>query len=226
MSDHAHPVTPGAHVHRHGHEHTHGLVDPSISRSRQGVRVVALSLLVLLLTAGIQAVVFAVTGSVALFADLVHNGGDALTALPLGAAFLMRSWRAERWAGFLVVATILVSGIVCGAVAIDRLLDPRDVGDAWVLAAAGIVGVIGNEIAAVIRLRGGRRLASAALVADGHHARVDGLVSLGVVVSAAVVGLGFPLGDPIIGLVLTVVILRITWQSFWTVLRAEPPHAA
>jgi cation diffusion facilitator family transporter len=207
-----------------GHVHTHGLVDPSITRSREGVKVVAISLGVLLLTAAVQAVIFASTGSVALFADLVHNAGDALTALPVGAAFLLRSWTAERWAGFFVVATILVSGIVAGVVAVDRLIDPREVEDLWVLAAAGIVGFIGNEIAAVIRLRGGRRLHSAALVADGHHARTDGLVSLGVVLSALVVALGFPLGDPIIGLIITAVILHITWQAFWTVLRAKKPH--
>jgi cation diffusion facilitator family transporter len=226
VSHDVHAAHPAGRPHGHGHDHghTHGLIDPSVSRSREGVRVVALSLLVLLLTAGVQAVIFAGTGSIALFADLVHNGGDALTALPLGAAFLLRSWRAERWAGFLVVATIFVSGVVCGVAAIERLLDPQDVGNLWVLAAAGAVGFMGNEVAAVIRLRGGRRLASAALVADGNHARVDGLVSLSVILSAALVSVGLQLGDPLVGLAMTVVILRITWQSFTTVLRAEAPH--
>jgi hypothetical protein len=159
---------------RHGHDrgHTHGLVDPSLARSRAGVRVVAVSLLVLAATAVLQAAVYAGTGSVALLADLVHNAGDALTALPLAAAFLLRSWTVERWAGFLVVLAILVSAVVSGVVAVDRLLDPRDVDHLWVLAAAGLIGFAGNEAAAVIRLRGGRRLASAALVADGHHARI------------------------------------------------------
>jgi cation diffusion facilitator family transporter len=226
VSHHVHAAHPAGRPHGHGHDHghTHGLIDPSVSRSREGVRFVSLSLLVLLLTAGVQAVIFAGTGSIALFADLVHNGGDALTALPLGAAFLLRSWRAERWAGFLVVATILVSGIVCGVAAIERLLDPQDVGNLWVLAAAGAVGFAGNEVAAVIRLRGGRRLDSAALVADGHHARVDGLVSLSVILSAVLVSLGLQVGDPLVGFVMTIVILRITWQSFMTVLRAEAPH--
>lgn len=209
----------------HGHDHTHGLVDRSISRSREGVRVVALSLVALLVTAALQVLLFATTGSVALFADLVHNGGDALTALPLGAAFLLRSWRAERVAGFFVVLAILVSAIVAGVESVRRLLDPQDVDNLAALAAAGLIGFVGNEIAAVIRLRGGRRLDSAALIADGRHARTDGLVSLGVVASALVVGLGFQLGDPLIGLAITVIILRITWQSFWTVLRARPPHA-
>lgn len=228
-----HQVRPGRdpdHHHRRdehgleGHGHSHGLVDPSIARSREGVRVVALSLAVLLLTAVAQAVVFAASGSVALLADLVHNAGDALTALPLAAAFLLRSWTAERWAGFFVVLTILASAVVSGVVAVERLVNPQGVEDLWVLAAAGVVGFAGNELAAVIRLRGGRRLGSAALVADGHHARTDGLVSLGVVLSAIVVSLGFQLGDPIIGLVITAVILRITWQSFWTVLHVEEPH--
>lgn len=211
--------------HRHDHGHGHGLVDPSIARSREGVRVVALSLVVLLLTAAIQVGVYAISGSVALFADLVHNFGDALTALPLGAAFLLRSWTAERVAGFLVVLAILVSAVVAGVQAVDRLLNPEDVTGLWLLAAAGLVGFVGNEIAAVIRLRGGRRLQSAALVADGHHARTDGLVSLGVVATAVVVALGVQVADPIIGLVITAVILHITWQSFWTVLRAQDPHA-
>ena len=131
---------------------------------------VAVSLLVLAATAVLQAAVYAGTGSVALLADLVHNAGDALTALPLAAAFLLRSWTVERWAGFLVVLAILVSAVVSGIVAVNRLLDPRDVDHLWVLAAAGVIGFAGNEVAAVIRLRGGRRLGSAALVADGHHA--------------------------------------------------------
>ena len=185
----------------------------------------ALSLLVLLVTAAVQAAVYAASGSVALLADLVHNAGDALTALPLAAAFLLRSWTAERWAGFAVVGAILISGVVSGVVAVDRLVNPRDVQDLWVLAAAGVVGFLGNEAAAVVRLRGGRRLGSAALVADGHHARTDGLVSLGVVLSAIVVSLGVQIGDPLIGLAITAIILRIAWASLWTVVRAEPPHA-
>ncbi len=217
----------GAHGHPHGgaHGHTHGLVDPSVARSRTGVRVVAASLLVLLATAVLQAAVYAGTGSVALLADLVHNAGDALTALPLAAAFLLRSWTVERWAGLFVVLAILVSAVVSGVVAVDRLLDPRDVDHLWVLAAAGVIGFAGNEAAAVIRLRGGRRLGSAALVADGHHARTDGLVSLGVVLSAVLVSVGIPLADPLVGLAITAIILRVAWDSLRMVVHARPPHA-
>jgi cation diffusion facilitator family transporter len=224
MSHHA-PNTPHPAEAEHGrphpagheHGHSHGLVDPAISRSRDGVRVVAISLVVLLATAAIQAVVFATSGSVALFADLVHNFGDALTALPLGAAFLLRSWRAERFAGFLVVLAIFASAVVAAVQSVERLIHPEHIDQLWALAAAGLVGVAGNEAAAVIRLRGGRRLRSAALIADGHHARTDGFVSLGVVASAIVVALGLQVADPIIGLVITVVILKITWDSWKTI---------
>lgn len=212
------------HGHDHGPGHSHGLVDPSITRSREGVRVVAISLAVLLATAAVQAVLFAATASVALFADLVHNVGDALTALPLAAAFLLRSWRAERIAGLFVVLAIFASAVVAAVQAVQRLIDPAPIDRLWALAAAGLVGFVGNEIAAVIRLRGGRRLRSGALIADGHHARTDGLVSLGVVASAIVVALGLEIADPIIGLAIAAVILRIAWQSFWTVVRAEKPH--
>lgn len=207
----------------HNHAHSHGLVDESITRSREGVRVVGLSLTVLLATAALQVAVFVATGSVALLADLIHNFGDALTALPLGAAFLLRSRPAERAAGYFVVATIFVSACVAAVESIDRLVHPRGVSHLLALAAAGAVGFAGNELAAVVRLRGGRRLDSAALMADGNHARIDGLVSLAVVASAIVVSLGLQAGDPIIGLTITIVILRITWQSFKTI-RADPAH--
>ena len=205
--------------HRHGddHGHSHGLVDDSIKRSREGVRAVALALAVLALTAAVQAVVFVASGSVALLADLVHNAGDALTAVPLGIAFLLRSAVAERRAGYAVVVAILASACVAGAEAVDRLLHPQALDHLGVVAVAGAVGFLGNEVAARVRLRAGRRLRSPALMADGHHARSDGLVSLAVVASAAVVALGFPLGDPLIGLVITLVILRITWRSLQTI---------
>jgi cation diffusion facilitator family transporter len=176
---------------------------------------------VLLATAVAQAAIFVATGSVALLADLIHNFGDALTAIPLGTAFLMRSLVAEKRAGYFVVAAILASACVAAAEAVARLMDPQPLDRLWVLAAAGLLGFAGNELAAQVRLRAGRRLSSPALVADGYHARTDGLVSLAVVASAAVVGLGFELGDPIIGLVITIVILRITWQSIQTI-RADP----
>jgi cation diffusion facilitator family transporter len=208
------------HGHDHeaqGHGHSHGLVDRSITRSRDGLRVVGVSLAVLLVTAIAQAVVFASTGSIALLADLIHNAGDALTAIPLGIAFLLRSFVAEKRAGYFVVAAIFVSACVAGVEAISRLIHPQDLDHLGTLALAGLAGFAGNEIAAQVRLRGGRRLSSPALIADGHHARADGFVSLAVVASAASVALGFRLGDPLIGLVITGVILRITWQSIQTI---------
>jgi cation diffusion facilitator family transporter len=201
----------------HGHGHTHGLIDPTISRSRAGIRAVALSLLVLGLTAGAQTVIFATTSSVALLADLIHNFGDAATALPLAAAFALRSVRAERWAGLAVVFAIFASAMVAGYEALDRLIHPRDVTHLSTLAAAGLIGFLGNWIAARIRTRAGRRLNSPALVADGDHARADAYVSLAVVASAAAVALGAQVLDPLIGLGITAVILRITWQSWQTV---------
>jgi cation diffusion facilitator family transporter len=213
--------TGGGHRQAGHHGHGHGLVDRSITRSRAGLQTVLASLAVLLVTALVQTAIFVSTGSVALLADVIHNFGDALTAVPLGAAFLMRSYVAETRAGYFVVATIFVSACVAAFEAVDRLIHPEHLQHLWVLAAAGAVGFSGNEIAARVRLRGGRRLSSPALVADGNHARVDGFVSLAVVASAATVAVGFRLGDPLIGLAITLVILRITWQSFRTI-TADP----
>lgn len=204
-------------AHWHGHSHSHALVDRSILRARAGVRAVLISLSVLGVTAVTQALVFALSGSVALLADLIHNAGDALTALPVGAAFLLRSTRAERWAGYVVVMAIFVSACVALYETVLRLLNPQELEHLWMLAGAGLIGYVGNEIAARVRLRAGRRLDSAALVAEGNHARVDAFVSLGVVVSAAVVGLGIEIADPLIGLAITLVILKITWDSWRTV---------
>jgi cation diffusion facilitator family transporter len=156
--------------------------------------------------------------SVALLADLIHNLGDALTAVPLGIAFYLRSARGERVGGLGVVLAIFISALVALGQTIERFIHPRTLSHLWLLALAGVIGFIGNEIAAQIRLRAGARLGSAALVADGRHARVDGFVSLGVIASAAVVALGFEIADPIIGLIITLVILRITWQS-WQIVR-------
>ncbi|HEV2592603.1 MAG TPA: cation diffusion facilitator family transporter, partial [Gaiellaceae bacterium] len=147
----------------------------------------------------------------------IHNYGDGLTAIPLGIAFFLRSARGERWAGLGVVVAIFVSATVALYETIMRFIHPQHLTHLWILASAGVVGFIGNEIAARVRLRGGKRLDSPALIADGNHARVDGFVSLGVIASAAVVGLGFPIADPIIGLVITVVILKITWDSWQTI---------
>jgi cation diffusion facilitator family transporter len=218
-----HARRPGyAHDHDHdddavGHGHSHGLVDRSIVRSRAGLRAVALSLLVLLVTAVAQTAIYAATGSVALLADLIHNFGDALTAVPLGIAFALRSAVAERRAGWFVVAAIFVSACVAAVEAVSRLVHPQHIHHLGVLAAAGAIGFAGNEVAARVRLRAGRRLHSPALVADGNHARTDALVSLAVVASAAVLALGLEVADPLIGLVITVVILRITWQSLRTI---------
>jgi cation diffusion facilitator family transporter len=203
--------------------HSHGLVDDSIKRSREGVRAVALTLAVLGLTAAAQAVIYVASGSVALLADLIHNTGDAATAIPLGIAFLLRSERGERLAGLAVVAAIFVSACVAGYEAVDRLVNPQDVEALGALALAGALGVAGNWVAAIIRTRAGRRLDSPALVADGDHARADAYVSLGVVASAVVVALGAPIADPLIGLAITLVILRITWRS-WGTVRGHDHH--
>ncbi len=221
-STHDHAGDRG-HSHAHGgdHGHSHGLVAASIKRSRAGLRAVLASLLILGLTAALQLVVFVLSGSVALLADLIHNFGDALTAVPLGAAFLLRSFRAEKYAGYFVVATIFVSACVAFGESVDRLLNPRQLSHLWALAGAGAIGFLGNEAAAWVRLRAGRRLASPALVADGYHARTDGIVSLAVVASAILVALGARVADPLIGMLVTAVILRITWQS-WLTVRADP----
>jgi len=218
------PARRHGHSHGGGHGHSHGLIDRSITRSRAGLKAVGISLGVLLVTSILQGVIFIATGSVALLADLIHNFGDALTAIPVGIAFVMRSFVAEKRAGYFVVATIFVSACVAGVTAVDRLINPQTLDHLGILAVAGAIGFLGNEIAARIRLRAGTRLNSPALIADGNHARIDGLVSLAVVASAIVVALGFKLGDPIIGLVITLVILRITWQSFQTI-KAEPGPA-
>ncbi len=205
------------HAHDGGHGHSHGLIDDSIKRSREGIRAVSLSLAVLGLAAIAQTVVFIASGSIALLADLIHNFGDALTALPLGIAFALRSRVAERRAGLAVVAAIFISACVAGVEAADRLIHPSAPTHLAALGIAGAIGYAGNFIAARIRLSAGRRLDSPALIADGNHARADAYVSLAVIASAVVVALGAPVGDPLIGLGITLVILRITWQSWATV---------
>jgi cation diffusion facilitator family transporter len=237
MSEQASPVhahrqsdSRGHHGHaedgdRHGaHEHTHGLVHDSIKRSREGVRAVTLSLGVLGLAAAAQTLIFVLSGSVALLADLIHNFGDALTAIPLGAAFLLRSERAERLSGLAVVAAIFISACVAGVEAVRRLIHPNAPDHLLVLALAGAIGFAGNWVAGRIRSSAGRRLDSPALIADGAHARADAYVSLGVIASAVVVALGLGIGDPLIGLAITFVILRITWQSWRTVRGRDHAH--
>jgi cation diffusion facilitator family transporter len=204
------------------HGHTHGTVDRSIIRSRAGVRAVTVSLAALGVTALLQAAVFVISGSIALLADVIHNGGDALTAIPLGIAFLVRSERGERWGGYAVVVAIFVSAVVAAYEALQRLLHPTHLHHVVVLAAAGAIGFAGNEIAARVRLNAGRRLNSPALIADGSHARVDGYVSLAVIASAAAVAAGLHLADPVIGLAMTILILRITWSAWRTVAHDHP----
>jgi cation diffusion facilitator family transporter len=210
--------------HAHAHGHSHGLVHQSIKRSREGLLAVGVALLILTLTAIAQVVIYVASGSVALLADLIHNAGDAATAIPLGIAFALRSARAERWAGLAVVLAIFASACVAGYEAVARLIDPREVEHLGALAAAGVVGFAGNWLAALVRTRAGRRLVSPALVADGAHARADAYVSLAVVASAAVVALGLDVADPLIGLAITFVILRITWQS-WRTVRGDQRHS-
>jgi len=210
------------HGHAHDHGHSHGLVDRSIVRSREGVKAVTISLVVLGLAAGAQVAIFVLSGSVALLADLIHNFGDALTAVPLGIAFFLRSARGEMLAGLAIVLAIFVSACVALYETIMRLVHPQHLTHLWILAAAGVIGFVGNELAAQVRLRAGKRLSSPALVADGNHARIDGFVSLGVVASAAVVSLGAGVGDPLVGLLITLVILKITWDSWRTVSRTDP----
>lgn len=226
----------GHHHHHHGHGHggdghghTHGVVDPSIATTAQGIRAVKWSFVVLAFTAVLQLVVVYMSGSVALLADTIHNVGDATTAIPLWVAFVLARrqpskrfnyglGRVEDLAGIVIVLIIFASALVAFWEAVDRLVHPRPVSDLGWLALAGLVGFAGNELVAVFRIGVGRRISSAALVADGYHARTDGLTSLAVVVGAAGVWLGFPLADPIIGLLITVAILGIVWQSARAVL--------
>ena len=181
------------------------------------MRAVLLALAVLGAGAIAQTIIFVLSGSVALLADLIHNFGDALTAVPLSVAFLMRSQRAERIAGLFVVAAIFISACVAGVEAVMRIVHPSAPTHLAILAAAGGIGFLANAAAARVRIRAGRRLDSAALIADGEHARADAFVSLGVIASAIVVALGAPIADPLIGLTITLAILRITWSSWQTI---------
>jgi len=221
--DHAFEHSPHGHgAGSHGHGHAHGLVDPSIVRSRAGIKAVALSLGILGAAALMQVAIFVLTNSVALLADLIHNFGDALTAIPLGVAFFLSSPRGEKLAGLAVVLAIFISACVAMYESIVRLIHPQNLSHLGALAAAGVVGFLGNELAARVRLRAGNRLSSPALIADGNHARIDGFVSLGVIASALVVAIGAPRADPLIGLLITLVILKITWDSWRTVRASEP----
>jgi cation diffusion facilitator family transporter len=212
------------HQHGHGHGHTHGVVDPTIATTARGIWAIKWSFLILAATAALQLIVVYISDSVALLADTIHNIGDAGTAIPLWIAFLLARWkptntftygygRVEDFAGIIIVLIILFSALVAGYEAIDRLFRPRPVLALGWLAAAGLIGFLGNEAVAVFRIRVGREINSAALIADGYHARTDGLTSLAVVLGAFGVWIGFTLADPIIGLIITAAILGIVWQS-------------
>lgn len=209
---------------RKEHDHTHGVIDATIATTERGIWAVKWSFVILGVTAGLQLVVVLLAGSVALLADAIHNLGDSATAVPLWVAFmLVRRRPSERFtyglgrvedlAGVMIVAIILFSAIVAGYEAIDRLIHPHQVRLLGWVAAAGVIGFLGNEAVAIFRIRVGRQINSAALIADGYHARTDGLTSLAVVLGAVGVLLGFPLSDPIVGLLITLAILGIVWQS-------------
>ncbi len=212
----------GAQTRDHGH--AHGAMDRAVLSSQRGIWATKVSLVALLATALLQVVVVVLTGSVALLADTIHNFGDAATALPLWAAFTLARrqptrrftygyGRAEDLAGLLIVASILVTGVIAGYISIQRLFDPPEISFLWAVAAAALVGFAGNEAVALFRIKVGKEIGSAALVADGLHARVDGLTSLAVLVGAIGVWLGAPLADPIVGLVITIAIFRIVIES-------------
>lgn len=211
--------------HPHGHfAHRHAPPDPALLSTAVGIRAVRRSLAILLGTAAVQTAAVAVSGSVALFADTIHNAGDALTAIPLWLAFRMARrepngrfrygyGRVEDLAGLAVVAVIAASALLAAYESILRLLEPREISDLGIVAAAALIGFAGNEVAARIRINAGRRIASAALVADGQHARVDALTSLSVLLGAAGVWLGLPQADPIVGLGITAVICAVAWNA-------------
>lgn len=234
------------HEHERGHEHPGGVrgylrelfvphthdaadsVDDALEASAQGVRALKISLFVLLGTTMLQLVVVFLSNSVALLADTVHNFADALTAVPLWIAFVLARraasrrypygyGRAEDLAGLFIVGVVAASAIVAAWQAIDRLLNPQPVENLGWLMAAGVIGFIGNEAVAIYRIRVGRRIGSAALVADGVHARTDGFTSLAVVIGAVGIALGFPLADPIIGLVISATIFVLLWGTIRSV---------
>ena len=224
--EHEHPHEGGGYHHGHdqGHGHTHGTVDPALLSTTRGISAVKWSLVLLAITAAIQIVVVVLTGSVALLADTVHNVGDALTAVPLWIAFSYARrpptkrytygfGRIEDLAGIAVVLTILFSALFAGYEAVLRIVHPQTITHLGAVAAAAFVGFLGNEAVAQLRIRTGRRIGSVALVADGHHARIDGFTSLAVLAGAIGVWLGFPIADPIVGLLIALAIIRIVWQS-------------
>jgi cation diffusion facilitator family transporter len=223
-ADHRHDSHPG-----HGsHSHGPAISDPALTTTTRGIWAIKWSFVGLLATALLQAAVVVMSGSVALLADTIHNVGDAVTAFPLWIAFLMVRLkpnkqfsfgygRVEDLAGVAIVLTILFSAIVAGYEAIDRLIHPQQVQYLWAVVAASVTGFLGNEIVAVFRIKVGREIGSAALIADGYHARVDGWTSLAVLFGALGVWMGYPLADPLVGLGITLAILWIVFESAKTV---------
>lgn len=230
--DHDHPhESDSAHGHDHSggaHGHKHGTVDPSILTTARGIWAVKWSFAGLFITAIFQLVVVWYSGSVALLADTIHNVGDAATAIPLWFAFRLARWRpskrftygygrVEDLAGVAIVLTILASALVAGYEAVNRFFHPQEVTYLWAVVVASVVGFLGNEAVAVFRIKVGKEIGSAALVADGYHARVDGFTSLAVLFGAIGVWLGYPLADPIVGLLITLAIFKIVWDSMKSV---------
>jgi cation diffusion facilitator family transporter len=212
------------HDHSHGHSHTHGTVDPSILATNKGLWVVKWSFIGLMITAILQIIIVYISGSVALLADTIHNFGDASTAIPLAIAFSLARkkpnkcfsygyGRVEDLAGVIVVFLILFSAVVAGYESINRFFNPQPIEHLQAVAAAGIIGCVGNEIVAQFRMKIGKEIGSAALIADGYHARVDGFTSLAVLIGAAGMWLGYPIIDPLIGILITITILKIVVDS-------------
>lgn len=220
---HAHPRGVRGFLHEVFVPHTHDAadaIDDALTSHRAGVRALQLSLAIMLATTLAQAIIVSFTGSVALLADTIHNLSDALTAVPLWIAFALarrrptRTYtyglgRAEDLAGLAIVLAIAASAVVAAWQAIERIIDPRPIDHVGWVMAAGIVGFLGNEAVAIYRIRVGRQIGSAALVADGVHARADGVTSLAVVLGGVGVLLGFPLADPIVGLLIAVFIVAL-----------------
>ncbi|HIH75550.1 MAG TPA: cation transporter [Methanosarcina sp.] len=213
-----------SHTYSHGHSHTHGRVDPSLTTTSKGLWAVKWSFIGLMVTAILQIIIVYISGSVALLADTIHNFGDASTAIPLAIAFSLARrqpskrfsygyGRVEDLAGVIIILLILLSAVVAGYESVTRFLDPRPVGHLQAVALAAVIGCIGNEIVAEFRMKVGREIGSAALVADGYHARVDGFTSLAVLIGAVGVWSGYPILDPLIGMLITVAILKIVLNS-------------
>jgi cation diffusion facilitator family transporter len=210
------------------HRHAHGTIDPTIVTTQRGIWAIKWSFVGLCATALIQGVMVWLSGSIALLADTIHNFGDAATAIPLWIAFLFARrnpsqrftyglGRAEDLAGVLIVGIILLSAIVAGYQAFSRLLNPQPIAHLGAVIAAAVLGFLGNEAVALFRIKVGTEIGSAALIADGYHARVDGWTSLAVLVGAGGMWLGYPIVDPIVGVIITIAILRIVWESGATI---------